>query len=274
MHRELSKQAFTFVAAVNSRGVLENNLLASPCFRKPYLHQIIIQEGFSSAGQAYNDAIAKSRNDIIIFIHQDMFLPEQWIGEFEAALEYLEANDPTWGVLGCYGKTLNHGGRGYVYQSGVGAIGEPFDRPAPIQTLDEIVLILRKSSGLKFDESLPHFHLYGTDICLRAQQAGRANYAIPAFCFHNTNQGFVLPKEFYQCYAHVKRAWKAHLPIQASCIRITRFNLAVYKRKLYEIYYRYSRKEAAKGLRVPDVKQLIEEADVKVQPRETSGCAV
>lgn len=270
----MSKRKFTFVIAVNNRGVLENNLLASPCFRIPHAHEIIIQEGFTSAAKAYNDAIARSRNDIIVFIHQDMFLPEQWLSQLKFALEYLEDKDPAWGVLGCYGETQNQGGRGCVYQPGLGMIGTPLDRPAPIQTLDEIVLILRKSSGLKFDQGLPHFHLYGTDICLRADRLGRKSYAIPAFCIHNTNQGFVLPKEFYECYEYVKRVWSSRLPIQASCIRITRLNLALYKRRLYEIYFRYNHQGSNEGIRVQDVRQLIKEADVKVPQRETSDCAV
>ena len=68
-----------------------------------------------------------------------------------------------------------------------------------VQTLDEIVLILKKSSGLRFDDSLPHFHFYGTDICLRAAQRGMRSYAISAFCVHNTHQTLVLPEEFYEC---------------------------------------------------------------------------
>jgi len=55
-----------------------------------------------------------------------------------------------------------------------------------VQTLDEIVLIFRRDSGLSFDETLPHFHFYGTDICMRAAEQGRQCYAISAFCVHNT----------------------------------------------------------------------------------------
>ncbi len=270
----MSKRTFTFVAAVNNRTVLETNLLASPCLRNSSGHEMLIQEGFRSAGKAYNDAIRKSRNEYMIFVHQDIVLPEQWLGQLENALEYLEEKDPGWGVLGCFGKTRDEGGRGCVYQSGVGMIGEPFQHPAPVQTLDEIVLILRRSSGLMFDENLPHFHLYGTDICLRAGQLGRSSYAIPAFCIHNTNQGFILPKEFYECYWRVKRTWKSQLPVQATCIRITRSNLAMWKRRLYEVYFRLSRRDASAGIRVRDPKELMREADLKVRQHAISDYAV
>jgi hypothetical protein len=270
----MSKRKFTFVAAVNNQDVLKSNLLASPCFRKPHPHEILIQEGFRSAGKAYNDAINKSQNEFLIFLHQDIILPEAWLSQLENALEYLEEKDPAWGVLGCYGETQTQGGRGWVYQSGRGIIGAPFERPAPVQTLDEIVLILRKSCGLQFDESLPHFHLYGTDICLRAEQAGRRNYAIPALCIHNSSQGLILPKEFYECYWHVRRTWGSQLPVQASCIRITRLNLTMYKRRLYEIYFRYRRPPVSEGFRAEDVRQLVHEAEKTIRQETVSDCAV
>jgi hypothetical protein len=257
----------TFVAAVNSRGVLENNLLASPCLRKPHPHQIIIQEGYSSAAKAYNDAIGKSQNDLLVFVHQDVIFPDPWLSQLWAALNVLESDDPNWGVLGCGGTDGDGVGRGHLYSSGLGVLGEPFERPTPIRVLDEIVLILRKSSGLRFDDALPHFHLYGTDICLRAEGVGRENYVIPAFCIHNTHQGLVLPDEFYQCCNHIRRVWKDSLPIQTPCIRVTRSNLPVYSRRLLELYLRYVRRKAVDvdGTRVNDVPQLIEALSAKHQ---------
>jgi len=268
-YSNMSMRKFTFVVAVNNRTVLETNLLASPCFRSPHKHQILIQEGFRSAGNAYNDAIGKSQNEFLIFVHQDMILPERWMSELETSLDYLDKQDPVWGVLGCYGKTQDDGGRGYVYQAGPGIIGTPFERPEPVQTLDEIVLIFRKSSGLKFDETLPHYHLYGTDICLQAQRLGRTSYAIPAFCIHNSNQGFILPKEFYECYWHVRNTWKAQLPIQASCIRITRTNFQMYKRRFYEIYFPFRHPQTMEGQRVRDVRKLMEDARTNSTRSET-----
>jgi hypothetical protein len=260
------KPGITFVAAVNDRRVLEDNLLSSPCFRNRHGHEILIQEGFNSAARAYNDALDRSRNDLIVFIHQDMILPEPWLGELENSLAFLETHDPAWGVLGCYGETQRSGGRGCVYQSGLGMVGAPIEKPTPIQTLDEIVLILRKSSGLRFDESLPHFHLYGTDICLRAAQQGRKSYAIPAFCVHNTNQGFILPKEFYACYRQVHRTWRAELPIRSSCIPITRLNLAMYRRRLQEFYYRHVRPDRTEATRIHDVAGLLQDVERAAGP--------
>jgi hypothetical protein len=254
-----SGNSITFVIAVNNRKLFEHNFLASPCLRELRDHQILVQENFDSAAKAYNDAIDRAVNDLIVFCHQDILLPEPWLSQLECALRHLEVHDPKWGVLGSCGSTQVGGGWGRVYSSGRGVIGEPPQQPAEVQTLDEIVLILRRSSGLRFDDSLPHFHFYGTDICLRAAKRGMKSYAISAFCIHNTHQYLVLPKEFYECCRHIKRVWKDSLPIQTTCIRITKLNFPVYSRKLREFYLRHIRRKEIGGRRVEDPLSVVEE---------------
>lgn len=224
----------TFVTAANSREILQKNLLASPCLQSEHAHQILVQEGFASAAKAYNAAIEKSDNDLLVFLHQDVILPNGWLDDLRSAIAQLDSFDPNWGVLGCAGQTHDNQLQGYIYSQGLGIIGEPFQRPAPVQTLDEIVLIFRKSSGLRFDDTLPGFHMYGTDICMAAAARGMRNYAISAFCVHNTVFNLVLPKEFYDCYKYVRRTRQRFLPIQTTCVRITRFGLPMYIRRLRE----------------------------------------
>ncbi len=258
MNAEAGAAAITFVVAVNNRDVLEKNFLSSPCVVAPHPHQIILQENFSSATVAYNNAIDKSTNDLIIFCHQDMFFPSWWTSGLERSLTYLEAQDSDWGVLGCWGITSDRKFHGYIYSSGIGIIGVPSE-PIEVQTLDEIVLVMRKSSGLRFDEGLPHFHLYGTDICLRAMKRGMKNYAISALCIHNTYQAFDLPPEFFECCRFVKRIWNEFLPIQTTCIRITRSNIPLYIRRLKQMYFKYIRRKEHKVMRSEDVNRLLEE---------------
>ena len=249
----------TFVVAVNRRDLLESNFLASPCFRGPHPHQIIVQENFSSAAKAYNDGLDKSTNDLIVFCHQDVFLPEPWISQLQRMLDHLKIQDPQWGVLGCAGVNVDGPVGGHVHSSGLGIIGEPFEQPRAVQTLDEIVLIIRKSSGLRFDDRLPHFHMYGADICLRAAKMGMRSYVIDAFCIHNTDHNLILGKEFYECCGHMKRVWKDYLPIQTTCIKITRFNIPLFMKRMREVYQRYIRREETKGTRSKNVSQLYNE---------------
>jgi hypothetical protein len=253
----------TFAIAVNNRELFKNNFLASPCLRDRRHHQILPQEGFASASQAYNDAIDKSLNDLIVFCHQDVYFPEAWPSQLQNALDFLEEHDPAWGVLGCGGITRGGQGRGHIFSTGLGVLGKACAPPATVETLDEIVLIIKKSSGLRFDDALPHFHLYGADICLRAAKRGRKSYAISAFCIHNSNQGLILPEEFYECCAHIKRVWKEYLPIQAVCMKITRLNIPIYLRRLHEAYLRHIRRKEVAAVRVKNVQRLAEELAAK-----------
>ena len=256
-------EPITFVVAINKRDVLEQNFLASPCLRDPHPHQILLQENFKSAALAYNDAIDKSLNDLIVFCHQDMFFPASWISQLRESCARLDAEDPNWGVLGCSGITSERQMRGHVYSSGLGIVGNT-SQPGEVQTLDEIVLIFRKSSGLRFDEGLPHFHFYGTDICLRAAERGMKNYAISAFCIHNTYQNFRLPVEFYECCGHIRKVWKKSLPIQTTCISITRSNLPVYLRRLRQAYVKHIRRKEHEVTRADDVKRVFEEVSGRI----------
>lgn len=281
LNRELSTAtAITFVVAVSSHGnvlprsaasavynvdspykkseILEKNFLMSPCLLGSHPHQILLQEDFSCAGVAYNDAIDKSVNDLIVFCHQDMFFPDRWISQLQDIVARLNTRDRNWGVLGCCGATLDGQVHGYVYSMGAGIIGGPSD-PTEVQTLDEIVLALRKSSGLRFDEKLPHFHLYGSDICLRAALRGMKSYAISAFCVHNTYANFNLSKEFYKCCKYMRRAWRGSLPIQTTCVRITSSNIPIHWRRLKEMYFKHVRRKKLEVKRAGDVMQVFEE---------------
>jgi hypothetical protein len=267
MNTLASQNGITFIVAVNDRDLLESNFLASPCLQQLKGHQVLIQENFRSAAKAYNDGIERAVNDLIVFCHQDILLPKLWLSQLGSALQYLELHDREWGVLGSYGKTQDGRGWGHVYSSGRDVIGEPLERPVVIQTLDEIVLILRKSAALRFDDSLPHFHFYGTDICLRAASKGMKSYAVSAFCIHNTHQTLVLPKEFYECCRHIKRVWKNYLPIQTTCLRVTRFNFPEYRRKLGEFKLRHIRRQEYGGTRLQDPLPLLERFGSECRPR-------
>jgi hypothetical protein len=252
-------EPITFVTASNDRGILASNFLASPCLASGCPHQVLIQEGFPSASLAYNDAIDRSENDLIVFAHQDILFATNWIDDLRLALAQLDESDPSWGVLGCYGETLHDNGRGYILSGAQGILGKPFRQPEPVQTLDEIVLILRKSSGMRFDESLPHFHFYGADMSLQAAQQKRGVYVIPAFCVHNTSQQLALPVEFYECYSHFRLKWQDWLPIQTTVIRITRSQTPMYMRRIKEAYLKYVRRRTLGAQRVVSGMTLLQD---------------
>lgn len=262
MHSSLK---VTFIVAANDRGILHKNLLASPCLQGVHGHQVIVQEGYASAAAAYNAALAQSLNEIVVFIHQDVDPPDRWLTELEATLQGLAELDPNWGVLGCWGLKKNGDGFGYLYTPGQAVIGHALEAPEAVQTLDEVVLILRKSSGLKFNEELPGFHLYGTDICLAAATRGLQSYAISAFCIHNSRQHFRLPSDFYVCYRNVKRIWRKSLPIQTSCICISRFDGDMWRRRVRETIHRIVHRAPQRGPRTEDPRIILNRIQARDQ---------
>lgn len=253
-----SELPITFVVAVNNLEVLKRNLLASPCLQGETGHQILVQENYGSAAAAYNEGLRKAVNNVVVFLHQDLFLPRAWLAQLEKGLRQLEEMDSSWGVAGCWGARADGQLCGHIYSSGLGVLGREFECPIPVQTLDEIVLVLRKDSGLRFDDALPNFHLYGTDICMRAAIRGQRNYVISAFCIHNTRQLLALPEEFYGCYACIKRAWEKYLPIQTTCIKVSRFDADIHLRNAKELLRRVvPRKRRRPAERVSDPERIL-----------------
>jgi glycosyltransferase involved in cell wall biosynthesis len=216
----------SIVAAVNDEAVLNNCLLRSPDVQAAA--DLIIERGHSSASAAYNAGIDKAKADLLIFVHQDVYFPPGWLGQLERALQQLDRQDRNWGVVGAWGPVRRDGRSGpnvgHIYWTGIGVpAGKHFDGGVEVETLDEVILILRKSSGLRFDPALPGFHMYGTDICLEAESRGRKNYVVSALCVHNTSLYAMLPKAFWKSYRFVRRKWRSRLPIKTPCVEITRW---------------------------------------------------
>lgn len=222
---------WSLVVAVNNERVFRNTLLASPALGSEC--QLIVESGHSCAGNAYNAGLDRSQHEIVVFAHQDVYLPAAWMSGLRNSIEQLWDEKKRWAVLGSFGVTRDIPPelKGYCYSTGLGSIlGEPFALPIPARTLDEMVLVLRRSSGLRFDRKLPGFHLYGGDICLQAEASGLGAYIIPAFCIHNANGITRLPYEFWQAYMYLRRKWRRALPVRTCCTTITRGCLPVARR--------------------------------------------
>ena len=210
---------WSVISAVNDDNILRASLLASPGVSSA--NEVILQRGYASAASAYNAAIRKASSNLLVFVHQDVYLPEGWIETVKHAMDVLSVQDPNWGVMGVWGAVDSKRRVGYLYWTGDYGWERPFEGVKEVQSLDEVVLIFRKSSGLMFDELLPGYHLYGADICAEARRRGRKSYAISAFCLHNTNIGGALPVDFWKSYLFMRRKWKDYLPIDTPCTRIS-----------------------------------------------------
>jgi hypothetical protein len=216
----MTKNDWTLVSATNNENLLKSCLLSSPDICSGT--QVILQRGYRSAAEAYNAAILMAKTDLLVFAHQDVYFPAGWLNEVQNGIDVLSKIDPNWGVLGVIGRRDSGAVVGFMYDGTCKTIlGNEFDGGREVKSLDEVVLILRKSSGLLFDPKIGGFHMYGTDICLEARRQRKKCYAIAAFCIHNTNEYWMLPWQFWICYLAMRRKWRSQLPIRTMCTEIT-----------------------------------------------------
>lgn len=215
--------SYSIIVAVKRehQQVLESTLLKSPEVRTRC--ELIIKRDRASAAEAYNAAISEASGDILIFCHSDVYLPERWLDSLSSIVSRLHEVDPNWGVLGAAGITSTGRFGGHLYSTGLRSIlGEHFYEPLETASLDELLLVVRRSSGLKFDEGLQGFHLYGTDICMESRKQGMRNYIIPAFCVHNSIGVRYLSRDFWRAYFYMRKKWWSELPLRTCCTTITR----------------------------------------------------
>jgi len=215
--------ALAIVAAVNDDECLVNNLAASPMIAEDGV-PLIVRRGYKSAALAYNDGLDCVDADIVIFAHQDVYLPRGWDKKLLSAIQSLELRGDTWGVLGVIGADDAGNLVGGAWSNGLQRkIESSFNSPAPARSVDEIVLILRKNGGLRFDDDLPAFHLYGTDIALSAIKAGLGAYVFDAPVVHNSLWIKRLGPSYRAACHYMQRKWKNELPVYTLILPITKF---------------------------------------------------
>jgi hypothetical protein len=166
-----------------------------------------------AASAAYCEAARHIDASILVFAHQDVYFPEGWFALLNAACQRLDTLDPSWAVAGPFGMTRDGRFTGHLWDAGIGSIcGGPFDSPQDVASLDEVVLIVRRASGILFDPGLPSFHLYGTDIVLEARKAGMRSYAVNLPVIHNSKPVVRLDSTYLAAYRFMVRKWEALLP--------------------------------------------------------------
>ena len=174
------------VAAVNRPEILAENLAVSPCLAK-HPNSLAVFLDQPSASIAYNRGLDSTQADVVVFAHQDVYLPSGWDQVLLRSLAQLDEIDPNWAVAGLVGLTLDNSILGHVWSTGLAReIGSSSQLPSPTTCIDELLIILKRNSGIRFDPELPSFHLYGTDIVRTALGAGYGAYIINAPVIHNS----------------------------------------------------------------------------------------
>lgn len=233
----------SFIVAVNDWDELKFNLLESPVARSTRHEWLLIDNTdnqFTSISKLYQDALRKAKNDLIFFMHQDLYLPYGWEEKIAQAIQEMSDRHLRWGVIGAVGVTQDPDGDGPI-ASFKGHWCDPhgyfYLRPLPheVESLDEQWLGIRRSQGIEFDENLPGFHCYGIDLSLSARDAGYQSYAIDAFVWHKRRDArgsYILsPKDsskiaerdssafredYMRSVEYVRKKWFKYLPFRST----------------------------------------------------------
>ena len=215
------------VCCVNQPQVFTQRLMASPCIAQGRVPITAVYQ-CTDAAQAFNTAMATCDGpQWLVWVHQDVFLPEAWDAVFGAALAQATQRFPGLAIAGVYG--LQGSGAdarraGHVLDRGQ-LLREGTPLPCLADSLDELLFAVRADSGLRMDAALG-FDFYATDLVLQAQARGLASAVVDAYCEHwsDTPQGSAPAPAASARMARsaqvFEHKWADCLPVTTPCFHI------------------------------------------------------
>ena len=160
--------------------------------------------GAHSAAAALNLGWSRAGGDVLVFCHEDVVFPRDWLSMLARSIDEVEAKGKPWGILGPMGRSGKRFFGHALGPDGVAAFHGPL--PAEVETLDELCLVVPRSIPLRFDEALGGFHLYGVDLSIQAAEAGLGVFAIDAPVRHDSSTRH-RPPEYHAVKRRLQRKW-------------------------------------------------------------------
>jgi len=229
---EIKYDDICFVIAVNDDTILNDNFLLSKDVNNC---EIFIQREYSSAAKAYNEIIHKTHCNYIVFAHQDVYFPENWIDKLISNISDLKLDKVAWGVLGVVGVNDDQKLVGHLWSQGINREINEGNIIETVTSVDEVVIVLRRDSGLLFDESLRGYHLYGTDIVMQSKELLLQNFVFDMPIIHNDKRKFILDFNYYQGYRYIAKKWKKYLPIHTTVMPVNTYGIEFFYRNLRQL---------------------------------------
>lgn len=132
-----------------------------------------------NAAQGLNHGLDILEAEWVVCVHQDVLFPPGFWLRFTAALADLPGDAMLAGIVGC---RRDGRFRGHIADPNGHCFWGPI--PADVLTLDEVLIAVRQSSGLRFDPEVPGFHCYGADLCFTAAARGMRAVVVDAPVAH------------------------------------------------------------------------------------------
>jgi hypothetical protein len=168
-------ESISYIACTHNPNILEKCLMQSLILQDD--DELIVIEGANSIAKGYNSGIDKAKNKIKCFIHHDLIVTNPILLRMNL-LAYCIEDIGMVGIVGsqtdatpwwegqCVGSVVDSR-NGILYFSD----GKQF-------CLHLDGLMLATWHDVRFDESIPGFHLYDQDICKQMAVKGLSNFCI------------------------------------------------------------------------------------------------
>lgn len=213
----------TFVVNVTNDEVFKANLLSSPCFNSGGIHELIAVSSASNVAVTYNNGLDSAKNDIIVFVHEDVYLPKGWTKQFVRNFQLAEKINENVGVVGVLGASIDEKKqiilKGRVIEEDI-MRGTVCNVPQQVETVDECLFAFRKTTGLRFDEQMAS-DILAVDISLFAKKSGKKTVVIDSLCYHN-NTTDLLGWSYYAAARRLACKWSEVLPVATTKNMINR----------------------------------------------------
>jgi hypothetical protein len=166
---------------VNDRAQFEACQASLRCDAQPFPAWVSIEPNAKgwNAARALNHGIEQIDAEWIVCVHQDVLFPAGFWQRLNSQLAALGEDVAIAGLVGC---DRNGRFRGHIVDPN-GHCYWP-SLPRDVLTVDEVLIAVRKSCGLRFDEDVPGFHCYGADLCFQADARGLRAVAVDAPLVH------------------------------------------------------------------------------------------
>jgi hypothetical protein len=196
--------------------------------------KVIKLEGITRATTGFNSILAEYENDynVIIFLHQDVYLPENWLSRLDAAIDEISTHG-RWGAIGVAGAKPNGKLSCSLWMSALDMLLDcRDDNIEEVCALDEVLIAINTDENVRFDKDLPGFHLFGTSIVQDLADRGLKSYSINNPIIHHDKVKGQLDKSYDKAYFYLRKKYKHKLPIFNTVLPIQKLPIALYKRKI------------------------------------------
>lgn len=168
-------ESISYITCTNNHEILESCLL--PSIKLDWEDEIVIVDKPKSIAEGYNIGIDQAKHKIKCFIHHDIIITNPEMLRMNI-MSYCTKDIGIVGVIGSKKDTVpwwDDGDIGSVIDTRVGIIWFD-DGKNYCKTLDGIMLATYQD--VRFDESIPGFHMYDQDICKQMTDRGLQNFCM------------------------------------------------------------------------------------------------